>query len=968
MHPHWYSTSPDLQRRLISLFILSLAPKSPITTLSPTPSSPQIIFNTELEYTRSPHDIAAVLRWALRHVRLEGDSFGGPNTNPWQWYTAFHETEREKHHPPSAFSEILVPQLPPAHLQLLVSTLELVSSLAAHSERNGISGSKLTKFIGLWLLAAQRTEDGDDWASFYARWERAGRILEHIFLAQIRYVHPACLIFLVECTTNRDEMTRKKMPLRLSELVASYPYTRASTIEEGLLPRPRLSSRRYDALHVRVETQLPDFTTPRPKQHPLRIIADAIKAEVISQSGQYQDMWDAIKREATTTDGEASAESASGNSPTLSRVFADETIRLLSLVPAESSSSVPTIRLTDPASNRLVRRVTRGRSASAGPSDGKTQASRISIMNGTSSTDNVVATKDWSDFSSIGFGDSSLGSDFAKTLLDSDLEKTQPSPIMRKSSRRRRSSPPPQGNSSVAEQPAARNVVPTKSKTTRTELTQLDEAFVDFWSDALLDPIASDWPNFVVCQLKPFAPAEDGRKPINWLILEQVFTRPPPPPEPQPASPTTPNRASSPRPSLRSNISSTRKSATFNAAKRRFTFFSTSPTIGSDTKLPARKKATMSPRVGEMGEILSEEPEKEAPSPSKEAKAVEPKGLGLNNIDVGGGTSATVTGAAANGTQIKTSELIAVPIVEAEQASPAGEGVSATQRIKQDEEPAEEKPTPSIPEDVVVPTDTLTEHASAPEAKPLPPAPEHVVLAGETPGPEVALSTSEPATLAEVSQQLADREAPIAEVAPSTPDIAGSEKAESQPHVVEEPLTTSIASPEVTQGAEGSVQQAVSETVSGRDVPDQDVGTPVSSLPVSGSQSRFVEDLGTDSEETGTGNTADIDVTAEQDSPSRSVQVGGGAESENAKTTENVLASAVSEPEAISQTQVQDVSLPAPAILEQSHSPAEQSAPFVPEEEQPAQEGAEATTEEVSGDVHDGVPETTILRSTLAAP
>lgn len=146
-------------------------------------------------------------------------------------------------------------------------------------------------------------------------------------------------------------------------------------------------------------------------------------------------------------------------------------------------------------------------------------------------------------------------------------------------------------------------------------------------------------------------------------------------------------------------------------------------------------------------------------------------------------------------------------------------------------------------------------------------------------------------------------------------------------------------------------------------MPDQDVGTPVSSLPVSGSQSRFVEDLGTDSEETGTGNTADIDVTAEQDSPSRSVQVGGGAESENAKTTENVLASAVSEPEAISQTQVQDVSLPAPAILEQSHSPAEQSAPFVPEEEQPAQEGAEATTEEVSGDVHDGVPETTILRN-----
>jgi len=186
MHPHWYSASPDVQRKLISLFILSLAPKSPITTLSPTPTSPQTIFNTELEYTRSPHDIAAVLRWALRHLRLEGNSFGGANTEQWQWYSTFFEKERASSYPPGAFSEILVPQLPPAHLQLLVATLDIVSSLAAHSERNGISGSKLSKFFGLWLLTAQRSEDNDNWASFYARWEHAGRILEHIFLAQIR--------------------------------------------------------------------------------------------------------------------------------------------------------------------------------------------------------------------------------------------------------------------------------------------------------------------------------------------------------------------------------------------------------------------------------------------------------------------------------------------------------------------------------------------------------------------------------------------------------------------------------------------------------------------------------------------------------------------------------------------------------------------------------------------------------------
>ena len=186
MHPFWYSASPETQRKLISLFILSLASKSPITTLSPSPTSALSTFDTELEYTRSPHDIAAVLRWALRHLRLEGESFGRPD-GQWKWYQTFAEAERSSSYPLNAFSESLVPQLPPSHLQLLIATLDIVSSLAAYSEHNGISGSKLSKFFGLWLLTTKRSEQGDDWASFYSRWERAGRILEHLFLAHIRY-------------------------------------------------------------------------------------------------------------------------------------------------------------------------------------------------------------------------------------------------------------------------------------------------------------------------------------------------------------------------------------------------------------------------------------------------------------------------------------------------------------------------------------------------------------------------------------------------------------------------------------------------------------------------------------------------------------------------------------------------------------------------------------------------------------
>jgi hypothetical protein len=74
------------------------------------------------------------------------------------------------------------------HLQLLTATLEIFSSLAAHAEVNGTSGSKLCKLFGLWLLTAHRVEDKDDWKTFYARWERTGRMLEHLFLSRIRQV------------------------------------------------------------------------------------------------------------------------------------------------------------------------------------------------------------------------------------------------------------------------------------------------------------------------------------------------------------------------------------------------------------------------------------------------------------------------------------------------------------------------------------------------------------------------------------------------------------------------------------------------------------------------------------------------------------------------------------------------------------------------------------------------------------
>ncbi|KAG9310895.1 hypothetical protein JVU11DRAFT_8753 [Chiua virens] len=320
MHPHWFSASPDIQPKLISHFIRSLVPtpRSRTTTLPPTPtSSPLSALENELRYTRLPHDVAAVFRWGLRHLSLENGQFG--KDPDWAWYNTFFHAERKASYPPKAFSELLLPQLPQSHVELLTAILDLISSLAAHAETNSISGSKLSKFLGLWLLVTTRAEQSDDWIRFYARWERAGRILEHIFLARLR-----------------EESFGQRLPTRLQELVTYYPYSQGSpTADDGLLSRPRFSTRQYDALLVRVESLL-SHSVKQPKQHPIQLLLEAFQLPVEAAfKDEHTSLWHTLK---STVSAESTASDAEG--PQFSRIFVDETIQVLSLIPDTNTSDV----------------------------------------------------------------------------------------------------------------------------------------------------------------------------------------------------------------------------------------------------------------------------------------------------------------------------------------------------------------------------------------------------------------------------------------------------------------------------------------------------------------------------------------------------------------------------------------------------------------------------------------------------
>lgn len=591
------------------------------------------------------------------------------------------------------------------------------------------------------------------------------------------------------------------MPLRLSELVKHYPYRsgkdEGSTDELPLLPIPRFSTRRYDALFVRIDSVLPTPTSPRPaKEHPLRLIAEALKVVAGADSKIAEDVgaiWEEIKTKAAESDSSNSESS----SPSISNILADETVRLLTLVPAGSDSvpTSPTFKLhSAPPTLRPVQPIQRRRSSSS-PVDGPKVGS-----NGAAASTSPSLTN-WADFSMIGFGESNLDNNLASTLSRSEVEITQPPPTPPQPKKRKVS--PSRGRRSSVDSPAHRPTnkeEPTLQTTlAQVNMIQIDEAFFDFWSDTLLDPIAADWPSFIVCQLKPLSSK------VGLLVIEHSYTRPSPaalPPSPNPIHEAT-KRASSPRPSISASIGG-RKSFSFSPTIKRFSFFSQNHSpAGEQTATKSGKKAgskasVKSPLVGELGEILPEEDEKTAPAPAPAPAAKNGKPLqGLGII-----------------TEVPKeskpqAELPPVPVIEAALPSvPEGVVAPVAAEPLRAESDTPEKPVVAIPADVPVPQDeSAPEEANEEAEKALPPAPEAVVLNGATAGPEVALASSEPVALAQVSEAVSELEAAV-EQTPAEPEAVVEASAEAEP-ILEvapaaepEPIVEATHEPEVAPVAE----------------------------------------------------------------------------------------------------------------------------------------------------------------------
>jgi hypothetical protein len=566
------------------------------------------------------------------------------------------------------------------------------------------------------------------------------------------------------------------MPKRLAELVDHYPYSTSPT-DVGLLPQPRFSTRRYDALFIHVETTVPKSTSINFRQHPTRIVTDALKSDTTAEPGTAVQLWNELKKH-------------TGDTQTiLSEIFSEDTVCLLSMVDADLNASDAPSSPSSP---------TRKRSMSVGSSPTDLFSKRVSsngdtghVGNGThkpaqtSPLSQSESPKDWAEFSSAGFGDSSISGNFASTLLDKDIEVTNPS-TSRRSSKKYRLSPIGRTTRSSLDIPSSTRFPQTNdslpaptfiSKSTSVSLIELDEAFIDFWSDALLDPISHDWPQFVVGQLKNPLQVEGESKQVGWVVIEQTFAPPSAPPTRSPTGSSTHGGGSARAPvprkvTPRTSLNTDRMGSSLSAAVKRFSLFGSQDGKESNKKDAGKKKGSKSPVIGELGSILSEEPEEEKVSGAEDTK--------------GHGTeipTATLAGAAAVA-GISAAHEISSDGAPAPETTPLLESVPATTEAPEPEPAADVIPqpptepvadaTPASPREVdlteLEPAETqeqvlspvfepvlevasvetpgevdLTEVEPSPEKheEALPPAPAAVVDSGETPGPQLALDSVE---------------------------------------------------------------------------------------------------------------------------------------------------------------------------------------------------------------------------------
>ncbi|BGO95255.1 hypothetical protein NBRC10512_002595 [Rhodotorula toruloides] len=525
--PFRAAESLPAQRKLCLLFLdymaeFDAAPSSSDSIRGSEASKAVLLhaFKEELRYA-NVHDVAAVLRWGLRHFS-SSPSFSGSPTPSVDWYTSFlrRSSSFSPSHPPHSFSAFLLPSLPPASQALLLSTLTLLQAVAANAQHNAMTARRLCRSFGIYLFGMSPSSGSSSFDDLYNAWREAGDALEGCLKAFLR------------------EQT--DLPPRLQELIDDYPAwvaAKMSGSSEG--------GRKVRVVKVEVESKGEwrqvgeaevndqqtgfvasgrgaDGPTDKPaRRRPVEILLAAIEADPLAgdvATDEAASAWSRIVERAKKGGADSGA----------TAVLEDEVIRVLELLNLDQPTTADD---ADPFTG----------DGSPRPRVRSLFSDRRSSSFGTFSnfsTGNLLApspsqrtiTPTWNDFKQTGFAATELdaANEFGLYNPETDGRFTKPAQLPRK-------------------------VVEPEHRIVGVSICEVDEEFPDVWIDTLGEststsaPVAG-WPSLVVAPLQPAVVSQEGdsKRMIDHLVIYEKLLPPAQKPAPFAPRPSLPSTASQP--------------------------------------------------------------------------------------------------------------------------------------------------------------------------------------------------------------------------------------------------------------------------------------------------------------------------------------------------------------------------------------------------------------------------------------
>ncbi|WVN90605.1 uncharacterized protein L203_105846 [Cryptococcus depauperatus CBS 7841] len=517
-------------------------------------------------------------------------------------YTNFVQSEHASSYPFSAYGELFSPSVGPTIQSYLNEMFELWTAIAIQSEQNGMTAGKVAYLLG-WWACGMNVKKHETWGQLYNNWQEAGKRLEHLLYAWIRF-----------------QTIKQKLPTRLLQIVEDYPFGEASASTQHLpLPPPSSFPRR--TLQITLGSSVP---LAEAVDSPEAIIEAALSATVDEKT--IAPLWKSLV----------------GAKKSVLEIVAEDSLnffRQMTYVPAEPLSPTSQLSLLQTVEDEPLYRPFSGdysRDQFHAGSDSSINRGPAFKQTATSSVEKNQNAPAWDDFEKIGFsevlGDTTdLGLAFSPAVDKSAMANSYINPKLKTQVQTGQKAK----KTTFHDESRAPVSGPTYN-IMEEKVIDIDDVFISFVEDGQSDNVSDIWPPFSLIRLASTIPCGND-KPVEWLLVTlEHHPLVPEPSDPEmierPTSPSATSVISRTGRGLRDfvSLSSLRRATSFSKLNgNRRSFFGSSakkddlPNVTESNPENEGKRPVKKLKIGEMGEIIKDtEPANGIQSVSKEKAVV----------------------------------------------------------------------------------------------------------------------------------------------------------------------------------------------------------------------------------------------------------------------------------------------------------------------------------------------------------